>query len=122
MATLLSTVNKHCNEFELNLDFTNLGRKFKNLHLTGALSYRAVISLLNHVQQLLCITDVVLESWLCFGLLYCLFVFNLQTDIILLVSETLETKQEDEPLKGSKEKGNVCLIVLCYFRPLSKAH
>lgn len=122
MATLLSSVNKHCNEFELNLDFTNLGRKFKNLHLTGPLSYRAVISLLNHVQQLLCITDVALESWLCFDLPYCSYVFNLQTDIILLVSETLETKQEDEPLKGSKEKGNVCLIVLCYFRPLSKAH
>lgn len=120
--TLLSTVNKHCNEFALNLDFINLGRQCKSLHLTEALSNIVIISFLNQVQQFLWITDATLEGWLCFDPPYCSHVFNSQTDIILLVSETLETKQRDEPLKGSKEKGDVCMIVLCCFRPLSKAH
>lgn len=48
-------------------------------------------------------------------------VFNSQADIILQVSD-FKHETKDEPLKGSKEKGNVSMIVLCCFMPLSKAH
>lgn len=61
LSAFISTACKNCNEFALNWDFTDLGRKIKSLHLTEAMSYTAVISFLNHVQQLLCIIDVALE-------------------------------------------------------------
>lgn len=54
-------VSKNCNEFALNLDFTDLERKIKNLNLTEILNYTAVIPFLNYVQQLLCIIEVALE-------------------------------------------------------------
>lgn len=57
----ISMVSKNCNEFALNLDFTDLERKIKNLNLIEILNYTAVIPFLNYVQQLLCIIEVALE-------------------------------------------------------------